>query len=139
VAEQRRAEPVDVQREGRRRAVEVVAQGGGQLGTAPDRALLVQRRGDQLAVAVPAYPQHPLAQAEQPLQGLHRHRAERDVAGDDDPVDAGPVDLGQHRLQRRQVSVHVREHRGSHRVILAQAKPRQLGVFATGGGCRLGT
>jgi hypothetical protein len=51
----------------------------------------------------------------QPLQRLTRQRAPRQIPSHHDRVDAGFVDLGENRIQRRKIAVDVVEDGYSHR------------------------
>jgi hypothetical protein len=52
---------------------------------------------------------------EQALHHLLAHRPGIDVAPDHDLINPGSVNLGQHRLERRQISVDVIQRRDAHR------------------------
>ena len=49
----------------------------------------------------------PIAEAEQPVEGLRRLRPGGDVAGQDDAFGVADVRLGQHRVERREHGVDV--------------------------------
>ena len=73
-----------------------------------------QPRLDELALAVAADRDRAIAQCLHGIDGLARERAARDVAADDDQIDAEALDLGQHRGQRGVVAMDVVERRDSH-------------------------
>ena len=70
----------------------------------------VQRRIDEPALAVPAQPGR-VRQFAQSRQRLDRPRSESAVVTAEQPVvDAFTASLGEHRVERGQVAVHVVEH-----------------------------
>ena len=88
-----------------------------ELGGRPGRDRVVEVQVDatgqrhQLPVGVAAHHHGALAEAEHPVQHLPGLRAGGVVTGEDDQVGSPHLRLRQHRVQRRQHAVHVREHR----------------------------
>ena len=115
VAEHDGAEPGHVEPHRVRELVEEVDLVGPQLATGPvgdvDGGVASAGHLDQLPVGVAADQKAPVAEADQPVEDLDRHRAGRVVAGHDDPLGRGHVGLGENGVEHRKDAVDVGEDR----------------------------
>ena len=73
-----------------------------------------RRHGSSIAVCVAAHDERAVAERDDALERLARPRTGDHVAAEDDPVDVRLLDLGEHRVERRQVAVDVVERRDPH-------------------------
>ena len=55
-----------------------------------------------------------LIEREETIHGLARHRTWQNVAADDNPIDRGRADLGEHGRERGEVAMNVVENRDAH-------------------------
>ena len=89
-----------------------------------------------IAIRVPAHEARGDAHTAYERERLLRQRAPREVAAEDDEVGRFPLDLLEHRRERRRVAVDVRERRDANQlprgvdVTRADAKRPPLGIFA---------
>jgi hypothetical protein len=119
VAEERVAEPVDVDHARLAEGGEKVTLSAIDLGCRPRRRgsldrLLVIEGLDDPAVGVAAHEDGAIAERAQQLDRLLRKRSRHGVAADEDAVDVFALDLGEHGAQRDGVAVDVVEGRDAH-------------------------
>jgi len=77
----------------------------------PCHAIAICRQ--ELALVIPAYRRQ--IERHQAIRRVARQkRAREDVAEIDDQVHAAPLDVGQHRIERAQISMNVRDCCNSH-------------------------
>lgn len=126
MAEQGSAEAVDVEHDALAEGGDEVTLGPGDAlrgprAASPGRILLLRVegdaavvRGDDLAVGVPAHEVRASAELHQALEGRARERPARDVAAHHDPVRLLALELGEHRVESRDVAVDVVERCDAH-------------------------
>ena len=113
VHEARRPEHIDVEDDVRREAVDEGRLLRTVLRRQPDAALALVGAQHPVGVA----PHEVLRQRDRmhQLERLVRQRPPRQVAAEDDRIDALAADLGQDGLERRRIAVHVGQSRDAHR------------------------